>query len=92
MIIIHKGSKYLLDYQLFYTLFLQNLIPNWGKKGNIRDHATINELICLSDMENFNAVFIIDGIPQSEHLIKLNQIAIQQMKILEDTSHRKLLK
>ena len=65
---------------------------NPDKKGNIRDYASINELICLSNMENLNAVFINDGISQSERLIKLNQIAIQQMKILEDTGGRNLLK
>ena len=65
---------------------------NPDKKGNIRDYATINELICLSNMENLNAVFINDGMPQSERLVKLNQIAIQQMSILEDGSDRKLLK
>ena len=65
---------------------------NPDKKGNIRDYASINELICLSNMENLNAVFINDGIPQSERLIKLNQIAIQQMRILEDTGGRNLLK
>ena len=62
-------------------------------KGNIRDYASINELICLSNMENLNAVFIDQGIPQGERLIKLNQIAIQQMKVLEgDNNDRKLLK
>lgn len=62
-------------------------------KGNIRDYASINELICLSNMENLNAVFIDQGIPQGERLIKLNQIAIQQMKVLEgDKNNRKLLK
>ena len=65
---------------------------NPEKKGNIRDYASINELICLSNMENLNAVFINDGMPQSGRLIKLNQIAIQQMRILEDTGDRKLLK
>ena len=65
---------------------------NPNKKGNIRDYATINELICLSNMENLNAVFINDGMSQCERLIKLNQVAIQQMKILEETSGRKLLK
>ena len=65
---------------------------NPDKKGNIRDSASINELICLSTMENLNAVFINDGIPQSERLIKLNQIGIQQMRILEDTGDRNLLK
>ena len=65
---------------------------NPGLKGNIRDYATINELICLSNMENINAVLINDGMPQGERLVKLNQIAIQQMQVLEDNSGRKLLK
>ena len=56
---------------------------NPGLAGNIRDYATINELICLSNMENINAVLIGDGVPQSKRLIKLNQIAIQQMTVLE---------
>ncbi len=53
------------------------------KKGNIRDYASINELICLSNMENINAVLIEDGLSQKERLIKLNKIAIHQMSILE---------
>ena len=62
-------------------------------KGNIRDYAGINELICLSNMESLNAVFIQDGISQRERLIRLNRIAIQQMQVLEDlTEGRKLLK
>ena len=61
-------------------------------KGNIRDYASVNELICLSNMENLNAVFIDQGIPQGERLVKLNQIAIQQMRVLEDDGNRKLLK
>ncbi len=60
-------------------------------KGNIRDYATINQLICLSNMENLNAVFINDGLPQNERLEKLNKIAIQQMKVLENVEDRKLL-
>ena len=65
---------------------------NPDKKGNIRDYATINELICLSNMENLNAVFINDGMPQTERLVKLNQVAIQQMKVLEESENRKYLK
>jgi len=60
--------------------------------GNIRDYATINELICLSNMENLNAVFINEGLPQPERLVKLNQIAIQQMCVLQNVENRKLLK
>ncbi len=61
-------------------------------KGNIRDYATINELICLSNMENLNAVFIKDGLSQRERLIKLNQIAIHQMQILQNNKQQKYLK
>ena len=61
-------------------------------KGNIRDYASINELICLSNMENLNAVFIEQGMTQSNRLMKLNQIAIHQMNVLEsDDNTRKLL-
>jgi len=65
---------------------------NPGKKGNMRDYATINQLICLSNMENLNAVFINEGILQHDRLHKLNKIAIQQMTILEEVENRKLLK
>ncbi len=60
--------------------------------GNIRDYASINELICLSNMENINALFINDGLQQKERLEKLNMIAIQQMKILVEVENRKFLK
>lgn len=61
-------------------------------KGNIRDYATINQLICLSNMENLNAVFIHEGMPQGERLQKLNQIAIQQMSVLENVESKHILK
>lgn len=62
-------------------------------KGNVRDYATVNELICLSNMESLNAVFIEQGLPQSERLIKLNQIAIHQMNVLgSGNDDRNLLK
>ena len=64
---------------------------NPDKKGNIRDYASINELICLSNMENINAVLIEDGLDQKERLIKLNKIAIHQMSILEE-QNLKILK
>lgn len=65
---------------------------NSDKTGNIRDNATINELICLSNLENINAVLINDGLSQKDRLVKLNQIAISQMKVLNQTTERKLLK
>ena len=65
---------------------------NPNKKGNIRDYASINELICLANLENTNLIFINEGMNQSERLYKLNQIAIAQMKILTNDNERKLLK
>jgi hypothetical protein len=65
---------------------------NPTRKGNIRDYANINELICLSNMENINAVLINDRISQHDRLLKLNKIAIQQMTILSGIERRKLLK
>ena len=61
-------------------------------KGNIRDYASINELICLANMENINAVLIDEGVSQGERLIRLNQIAINQMRVLENDDNRNLLK
>ena len=65
---------------------------NPNGKGNIRDYASINELICLANLENTNSIFINEGMKQSERLYKLNQIAISQMKILTKDNERKLLK
>ena len=60
--------------------------------GNIRDYATINQLICLSNLENLNSVFISEGLPQNERLLRLNRLAIHQMTILEENTGRKMLK
>jgi len=57
---------------------------NRGKKGNIRDYANVSHLVCLSNLENLNALFINEGLAQRDRLIKLNAIAIQQMKLLVD--------
>ena len=90
--IIYANEADVLNVAMFGMTAKQWREANPELKGNIRDYATINELICLSNMENLNAVFIDQGIPQGERLIKLNQIAIQQMRVLEDDGNRKLLK
>ena len=89
--IIYANEADVLNVAMFGMTAKQWRDANPDKKGNIRDYATINELICLSNMENLNAVFIDQGIPQGERLIKLNQIAIQQMHLLEDNQGRNLL-
>ena len=90
--IIYANEADVLNVALFGVTAKQWREANPKLKGNIRDYATINELICLSNMENLNAVLINEGLPQHERLIKLNLIAIQQMKILQEVEGRKLLK
>ncbi len=90
--IIYANEADVLNIALFGITAKQWRDSNPDLKGNIRDYATINELICLSNMENLNAVFINENLPQKERLIKLNQIAIQQMKVLQEVENRKLLK
>ena len=91
--IIYANEADVLNVAMFGVTAKQWRDAHHDMKGNIRDYASINELICLSNMENLNAVFIEQGISQSERLVKLNQIAIHQMSVLESgDSNRKLLK
>ena len=91
--IIYANEADVLNVAMFGMTAKQWRDANPTLKGNIRDYATINELICLSNMENINAVFIEQGISQPERLLKLNQIAIHQMSVLEnETSDRKFIK
>ncbi len=94
MSIIYANEADVLNVSMFGMTAKQWQEANPELKGNIRDYATINKLICLSNMENLNAVFIEQCMTQRERLVKLNQIAIHQMSILEsgDNSSRKLLK
>jgi hypothetical protein len=114
--IIYANEADVLNVALFGMTAKEWRDENPDLKGNIRDYATINELICLANMEmlckreqsrtcssyaecsqhsrkkNLNAVFINEGLAQTDRLIKLNQIAIQQMCVLENVENRKLLK
>lgn len=89
---IYADEADVLNMALFGKTAKQWREENPKLKGNIRDYATINELICISNLENINAVFINDGLPQSERLVRLNKIAINQMLVLEEVSNKKLLK
>ena len=57
---------------------------NADKTGYIRDFADITQLVCLSNLENLNALFINETLSQQERLVKLNSIAIHQMRLLMD--------
>ncbi|WP_297071874.1 KilA-N domain-containing protein [uncultured Duncaniella sp.] len=90
---IYANEADVLNMAMFGMTAKQWREANPELKGNIRDYATINELICLSNMESLNAVFLEQGLSQQERLIKLNKIAIHQMTVLENESgNRKMLK
>ena len=90
--VIYASEADVLNVAMFGMTAKEWRETNPGLKGNIRDYATINELICLSNMESLNAILINDGLSQRERLIKLNQIAIYQMKVLQEKGEQKLLK
>jgi len=90
--IIYANEADVLNVALFGVTAKQWRDANPDLKGNIRDYANINQLISLANMENLNAVFINEKMPQHERLIKLNQIAIQQMQVLQNVENRKMLK
>ena len=89
---VYASEADVLNVALFGRTAKQWRDENQEKKGNIRDYASINELICLSNMENINAVLIADGVSQKERMVKLNKIAIHQMMLLEDQKEHSYLK
>ena len=62
------------------------------KAGNIRDEATLEQLVVLSNMESINALLIRQGLTQAERLLQLNKVAITQMKSLLESNSLKSLK
>ena len=88
---IYASEADVLNVALFGLTAKEWRDQNKKQIGNIREEATISQLVCLSNLENLNALFINEEILQSERLIKLNQIAINQMKILtEDNTIKKM--
>ena len=86
--IIYANEADVLNVAMFGMTAKQRRDANPELKGDIRDYATINELICLSNMENLNAVFIEQGMPQSERLKKLDEIAIHQIALAQKRGYR----
>ena len=83
---VYANEADILNMALFGKTAKEWRDENPDKKGNIRDYANASQLVCLANLENLNAVFINEGLVQSERLLKLNQIAISQMKILLQTN------
>ena len=89
---IYANEADILNMALFGMTAKELRDENPNLKGNIRDYADISQLVCLSNLENLNAVFINEGMKQSDRLEKLNSIAIEQMKILSEAETVKKLK
>ena len=89
---IYANEADILNMALFGMTAKEWRDENPNLKGNIRDYADISQLVCLSNLENLNAVFINEGMKQSDRLGKLNSIAIEQMKILSEAETVKKLK
>lgn len=88
---IYASEADVLNVALFGQTARQWRDAHPNDKGNIRDHANVAQLVCLSNLENFNAHFIKEGVPQAERLQRLNHIAIEQMKLLtEEPGARRL--
>jgi len=89
--LIYASEADVLNMALFGMTAKEWCDSHSGEKGNIRDYANVSQLVCLSNLENLNALFIQENAPQAERLRKLNQIAIQQMRLLTDDSRIKRL-
>lgn len=89
--LIYASEADVLNMALFGKTAKQWREMHPGEKGNIRDQANAAQLVCLVNLENLNALFINDGVEQSDRLKKLNLIAIEQMRILTGDSAIKRL-
>ncbi|MGD0137503.1 MAG: KilA-N domain-containing protein [Tepidisphaeraceae bacterium] len=89
--LIYASEADVLNLALFGKTAAQWRDENPHERGNIRDEADVSQLVCLSNLENLNAMFIAEGLGQPTRLKRLNQIAIQQMKLLTaDTRVKRL--
>lgn len=79
---IYANEADVLNVALFGITAKEWRSKNSNNEGNIRDYANVSQLVCLSNLENLNSLFIKEGMNQHSRLIKLNEIAISQMKIL----------
>ena len=80
----------LLNVALFGQTARQWRDANPKLEGNVRDYASVEQLLVLANMEGMNAEFIHMGLPQGERLKRLNQIAIRQMQVLTSANMKAL--
>jgi len=79
---VYATEADLLNMALFGQTAATWRLRNATKKGNIRDEATLEQLVVLTNLESINALLIRQGLPQNERLQKLNEVAIQQLQSL----------
>lgn len=89
---VYADEADLLNVALFGTTAKQRRDANPKAQGNIRDEATLEQLVVLSNMESITAVLTHQGLTQSQRLLQLNTVAITQMKSLLDSKQIKKLK
>ncbi|AQQ10401.1 KilA-N domain protein [Sedimentisphaera cyanobacteriorum] len=89
---LYASEADVLNVALFGMTSAQWQKANPDEKGDIRDNANVIQLVCLANLENLNALFISERLPQNERLERLNEIAIKQMKLLVEEANRKLLR
>jgi hypothetical protein len=89
---VYANEADLLNVALFGITAKEWRDSNPDKSGNIRDYATLEQLVVLSNMEGINALLIQQGLAQSERLVQLNKVAITQMKSLIENKAIKKLK
>jgi hypothetical protein len=89
---VYASEADMLNMALFGSTAKQWRETNPGKEGNIRDYAELEQLVVLTNLESINSVLIRQQLPQSERLIKLNEIAITQMRSLLGNNNIKKLK
>src|SRR5690606_31857099 len=90
--LVYATEADLLNVALFGFTAKEWREANTDKKGNVRDHATLEQLVVLSNLESVNALLIQQGLSQSERLIQLNKVAITQMRSLLESKAMKKLK
>jgi hypothetical protein len=89
--LVYASEADVLNMALFGMTAKQWRDCNPDEKGNVRDYATIQQLVVLSNLESINAMLISQDVSQQARLIQLNNIAITQMKSLVDNQHIKKL-
>jgi hypothetical protein len=89
---VYASEADLLNVALFGQTAKQWRDTQTGPDGNIRDHAALEQLVVLTNLESLNSVFIRQGLPQPERLATLNDIAITQLRTLLSANSAKRLK